>query len=191
MLAGITGTVATIEENALVVTSGFFRLRVACPRPVIAEAKVGAKIDLHTHLHVREDDLSLFGFAEEADLRLFRLLISVSGIGPKSGLEILSAGGDAIRNALVAEDIPFLTSIKGIGKKTAERAIIELREKIGHVESAHLRAASSKADGIRDDAVSALEGLGWKKSDIIKRFAEAPEGLDDAESLIRWFLTKS
>ncbi len=185
------GKVATIEDTALVVTSGFMRLRVACPRPVLAQAKVGEAIDLHTHLHVREDDLSLFGFAEEADLRLFRLLISVSGIGPKSGLEILSAGGDAIRNALIAEDIPFLTSIKGIGKKTAERAIIELREKIGSVHFGNGQLSVTKPHSVYDDAISALEGLGWKKSDIVKRFTEAPEALTDTEKLIRWFLTKS
>ncbi len=190
MLAGISGKVTSVEPHALVVQSGLFRIRVMCPAPVLASASAGTDIDLHTYLHVREDDLSLFGFAEEADLRLFQLLISVSGIGPKSGLEILSAGGDAIRNALIAEDVPFLTSIKGIGKKTAERAIIELREKIEHVDLSGAATPQYQTDSVHDDALAALEGLGWKKSEIQKRLAEAPEELKDAESVIRWFLTK-
>lgn len=190
MLAGISGQVTAVEDNALVVQCGLFRIRVACPLPLLAHAAVGGKVDLHTHLHVREDDLSLFGFADEADLRLFRLLISVSGIGPKGALEILAAGGDAVRQALQSEDVAFLTGIKGIGKRTAERAIIELREKIEHAAPATAPRQHPQSSA-RDEAVAALEGLGWKKSQIDQRLKQAPEDLCDTEALIRWFLTNS
>lgn len=191
MLAGISGTVVSVEGNTLIIRAGAFRFSVACPLPVLSQALPQSEIELCTYLHVREDELSLYGFAEQADLNLFKLLISVSGIGPKSGLEILGAGGDAVRSAIVSEDVKFLTSIKGIGKRTAERAIIELREKIG--------AAGDVAEGLPgrphvphiEEALAALTGLGWKPAEIKKRLEKAPESLKDTETLIRWFLTNS
>lgn len=189
MLAGISGKAIGVEENSIIIECGYFRIRVLCPLPVISNTHIGENIDLCTHFHVREDALMLYGFAEAADLKLFRLLISVSGIGPKGALEILAAGGEAVRNAIIQEDIAFLTSIKGIGKRIAERAIVELREKISLMFEVSPQSTQTGTLSTHDDILSALEGLGWKRNEIMKKLRDAPKSLQDSESVIRWFLT--
>lgn len=188
MLRGIEGIVEKRAENSLTLKCGFFSMRVFCPFPVLTKATDGKKISLVTHLHVREDVLTLFGFESEEQLELFEHLISVSGIGPKTALDILAAG-ESVVVALKNEDVSFLTSIKGIGKKTAERAILELKEK---VFSAHLSAEKSTPympSSVKKEASETLENLGWKKQQIIEQLKNAPDGLDSAEKIIKWFLT--
>lgn len=127
---------------------------------------LGTTVRLRTHLAVREDDMTLFGFMTEAEHQLFQRLITVSGIGPKIALGALSgmSAGD-LKAALMAGDVKRLSSISGIGKKTAERMIIELRDKFSNDDLlAELRPATVEGDAMQD-AVLALIALGYKEAD--------------------------
>ena len=186
MLCGIMGTVEEISDSSLILRCGAFSFSVFCPLSVLSRAVRGKNISLVTHLHVREDALTLFGFENNEQLELFSCLISVSGIGPKTALDILSAGEQAVTSALENEDISFLTNIKGIGKKTAQRAILELKGKLPHFS--HI-SPSVTSFPVHEEVITALEGLGWKKQEITARLQKAPNSLDTAEKIIQWFLT--
>ncbi|MCX7874975.1 MAG: Holliday junction branch migration protein RuvA [Melioribacteraceae bacterium] len=119
------------------------------------------EISLYTHLHVREDQLELFGFYTEAEKEMFELLISVSGIGPKSAQGILSGIQiDDLKEALKTSNISRLISIPGIGRKTAERLMIELRDKVDNIS---VEKSSLVSGNIRNDAVAALVNLGYNQ----------------------------
>jgi len=133
MIGSVSGTlVETYPDGALVDVNGV-GYRVLAPGSVLARLPgAGEKVRLHTHLHVREDALTLFGFLSAEERDVFEVLISVNGIGPKGGLAVLSVyAPDALRRAILGEDLDALTLIPGVGKKTASRMILELKEKLG------------------------------------------------------------
>ncbi len=147
-----------------------------------------------THFHVREDNHQLFGFATEEERSLFRLVLSVTGIGPKMGLAILSGIGTAeLRKAIVEGSIPTLTAISGIGRKTAERLIVELREKIVLLEPKAGAAVSTAKNALDErlveDSIQALISLGYKPLDakraLQKVLAERGSHEFSVEDLIR------
>lgn len=144
---------------------------------------LGAPVQLLTHYVVREDAQLLYGFAAAEERELFRLLISISGIGPKLGITILSGMTlQELKQAIVQGDIPSLTAIPGIGKKTAERVVIELREKISAEEiTGGPRAINlSQDDAILNDSLAALFELGYKKKDAQGALARAAKDLDQS-----------
>lgn len=128
--------------------------------------QIGSSIKVHTYFHVREDVQRLYGFVTEEERELFRLLISVSGVGPKVALAMLSGSSvEVLKSALANADIAMLTQIPGIGKKTAERVALELKEKIGAVPSlvaGQDRSGKSKEELLLNDALSALVSLGYR-----------------------------
>jgi holliday junction DNA helicase RuvA len=126
----------------------------------------GAAASLHIHTHLREDMLALYGFAEQAEKDLFLILLSVSGIGPKLALTILSSlSAEEIAVAIQSSDDQKLNAIPGIGKKTAARLILELKDKVKHLVTGSAPAGrSNQADVDVDDAVSALMNLGYKRN---------------------------
>ena len=133
MIGSVAGTlVETYPDGALVDVNGV-GYRVLAPASVLARLPgAGEKVRLHTHLHVREDALTLFGFTTAEERDVFEVLIGVNGIGPKGGLAVLSVyTPDALRRAILGEDLDALTLIPGVGKKTASRMILELKEKLG------------------------------------------------------------
>jgi len=148
----------------------------------------GDTIQLYTHLHVREDILQLYGFADLAEREIFRLLISISGVGPKLALAILSGGNsDDLRNAIANENVAMLTRIPGVGKKTAQRLILELKEKIYTQGASDLLGKTTGGPpvaapgGIAYEALQALLALGFKDSDARRKvdavIKAAPEEL--------------
>ncbi|PIV90507.1 Holliday junction branch migration protein RuvA [Candidatus Gracilibacteria bacterium CG17_big_fil_post_rev_8_21_14_2_50_48_13] len=151
--------------------------RTACQRALSENANVVLRV----HTHVREDQISLFGFASLRERELFRLLISVSGIGPKSALDVLSAPSSDVINALRDENVAFLLSCPGIGKKTAERLIIELKDKVLTWETVGTMETSvgyRRPVGLEEnygDVIEALVRLGYDKRHILpvlSRFVE-------------------
>ena len=139
----------------------------------------GQEVFLHVYTHVREDAIQLFGFGAEEEKRIFTTLLGVTGIGPKMALNVLSGLSlDEFLTALESEDVAMLCRIPGLGKKTAHRLILELREK--------LPAAAGPRDRLFEDALSALVNLGYKKN-IAQEFLEPvyKAGCTDIESLIR------
>lgn len=133
MIATVRGIVQTCGIDTLIVEVGGIGLLVYAPRPVVQGlGHVGDSILLHTHLHVREDAMTLFGFESPAQRALFELLLSVTGIGPKVALALLSAASpDELQTAIAREDTAMLARVPGIDKKTAARLVLELRGKFG------------------------------------------------------------
>ncbi len=160
MIASLRGILSVIGKGQVVVDVGGVGLQAFVPRPVLDTAELGQSIQLYTHLHVRENELTLYGFASEDELELFRLLQTVPGVGPKAALSVLSVlTPDRLRRALAEEDAATLSHVPCIGRKTAQKLVFDLKDKVGaeFAGSAPLPAAIS-ADV---DLIAALTGLGF------------------------------
>ena len=159
MIASLSGTVQKIEAGSLIVAVGGVGVRVYVPRTVLENVGgVGRVIGLHTHLQVRESDLSLFGFESEDDLELFEVLLGVQGVGPKVALAILGAlSPEMLKSAIMREETAILQRVPGIGKKTAERIMFQLRDKLDLGGAAALPLVSD----VDADVIDILTGLGF------------------------------
>lgn len=166
MIAELNGTIVRKSPAEAVVDVGGVGFRVLIPVSTYRElGKEGTGAHLFTYLHVREDALDLFGFHSDAERSLFRALISVSGIGPKLGLAVLSGlSPEVFHRAVVEEDLGLLTSVSGIGKKTAQRMIVELKEKLSGLDVATIGGVAGEAGEEAGDAVLALVSLGMKRN---------------------------
>jgi Holliday junction DNA helicase RuvA len=135
MIARLRGTVVGRRAEGIVVDVGGVGYLVAATQSALARAEPGAELELETYLHVREDTLQLYGFAERAERELFEQLLSVSGVGPKVALAIVSGSpARELRRAIALEDTKRFEAIPGIGKKTAQRVVLELKEKLADEE---------------------------------------------------------
>jgi holliday junction DNA helicase RuvA len=171
MIAFLRGRVLEKHPNRLIVDVGGVGYDVAVPLSTFYTAgDAGAEIALRVHTHVREDQLALYGFATALELAAFERLIAVSGIGPKLALAVLSGieSRDLI-GAIQRGDVVRLTRIPGVGKKTAERIVVELRDRLPKVlESTGGVAAAEPESALRDDLISALGNLGYHRQAIDK-----------------------
>ncbi len=160
MIASLHGTVQRIGKDNLVIGVGGVGLRVFVPRTVLEDVgSVGRSISLHTHLIVREQDLSLYGFESEDDLGLFELLLGVNGVGPKVALAILSTlSPEMLQSAIMQEETVILQRVPGIGKKTAERIMFQLRDKLDFTAVSTTMPFVSDIDS---DVIDILTGLGF------------------------------
>jgi len=166
MIASISGKLIRKNPTWIVVESGGIGFHISIPLSSYdAFGETGRDIRVLTHLHVREDALQLFGFSSEAERKLFLLLISVSGIGPRLAQGILSgiAVGD-FEQAVRGNDLDSLMKVPGIGKKTAERLVLELKEKIGEAGSTAEPSAAPDRSPLEEEAVLALVSLGYKRA---------------------------
>lgn len=147
--------------DSLVIQVGGVGYRVRVPAPVLARlGEPGSEVELFTHLQVREDDLSLYGFTTQDELELFELVLTVSGIGPKAALGMLSvASPNEVRAAIAQGNLSALTGIKGIGKKTAERLVLELRGKI------HVGEEIAELTPLDQEVVATLINLGYSAAE--------------------------
>ena len=194
MFAYIRGTVAALESDSVILDHQGIGYRIYVPSAVLAELSVGEERKLHTYFAVREDAMQLYGFLTADDLELFRLLIGVNGIGPKGALGILGVmSGDELRFAVLSEDAAGLSKAPGIGKKTAQKVIIELKDKLDLMDAFEKKAAHTAAgaaaqeNSAQSDAIMALTALGYSSTEAMRavRTAAAEEESEDAEALIR------
>jgi len=161
MIASLTGTVAAVGKDFVVVYVGGVGFRVFAPQTLLdGLSESGQEVTLHTHLHVRENDLTLYGCGSEEELALFRLLLSVSGIGPKVALAMLSfLPPDRLQAAIAQEDVTTLARVPGIGPKTAKKLVFDLKDKVSADVSVGEPAPTiTPAD---TDLIAALTGLGY------------------------------
>ncbi|MFO7538115.1 MAG: Holliday junction branch migration protein RuvA [Chloroflexota bacterium] len=160
MIASLSGTILQVEENSLIVGVGGVGLRVFVPGTVLEDTGgAGRPVRLHTHLIVREQDLALYGFATAEDRQLFETLLGVSGVGPKVALSILSTlSPELIQGAIAREETAVLQRVPGIGKKTAERLMFQLRDKLDISQISTLSPLTGDAD---TDVIDILTGLGF------------------------------
>lgn len=159
MIATLRGEVSQIEDNALVVEVGGVGLRVFVPAPARTNAKAGEIIFLFTHLVVREDALTLYGFESQADRDLFNTLLGVDGVGPKVALSVLSTLTlDSIQRAIFADESDLLGKVPGVGKKTAQKIALHLKDKLKPADALARVAALADYDS---EVLAALTALGY------------------------------
>lgn len=185
MLAYIGGKIQAKLDKALIVNANGVGYLVTVSEQVFAQTREDMEISLFLHTQVREDAISLYGFTDINELNFFKQLISVSGIGPKTAMEIMNADICKIKNAIALGDLAIISSIKGIGKKTAERLILELKNKINPTD---LTARTHSNILIDQDAIDALMRLGYSQGQIEKVLARTEESFADTEECIKYFL---
>ncbi len=186
MIAFLSGKLLEKQANTAIVDVGGVGYEVSIPLTTFYElGEVGSDVELRIYTHVREDAIQLFGFKTLRERDLYLKLIAVQGIGPKSGIAMLSGmSADEIIAALRSNNLARLTTIPGVGRKTAERMVIELRDKVGDIApgsaSTDVGSGSSlPADSVFDDALSALVNLGYQKNAAEKALDQAAkEGTD-------------
>jgi holliday junction DNA helicase RuvA len=191
MIAHVRGRVAHRGTGTVVVDVGGvgYLVHVTGASPVPAR---GEQVELHTSLQVREDSMTLYGFTERGSLELFELLLSSSGVGPRIALAALGTHRpDTIRAAIAGSDVATLTAVPGIGKKVAERLVLELKDKVGDFAPAEGEAASATTPGpvadARAEVREALLGLGYSAGEAQEALAAADPDrtADDAAVLLR------
>ena len=202
MIAHLSGTLLSKQATSVIVDVGGVGYEVTIPLSTFYDLEdMGSTVQLRIYTHVREDTLQLFGFKTARERELFLKIISVTGIGPKLGITLLSGmTADEMIASIRTNNLARLTLIPGIGRKTAERLIMELREKVAELSSAQLEdelgakpeAAEPTADTVRADALSALLNLGYQRSSAEKAIdAGLGEGGDiTVESILRRALKK-
>ncbi len=177
MIAHLTGKLLEKHANIAIVDVGGVGYEVSIPLSTFYElGEEGSDVSLRIYTHVREDAIQLFGFKTIRERDLYLRLISVQGIGPKLGITILSGmSADEIVAAIRANNLVKITSIPGIGRKTAERMVIELRDKVTEMsaEGAAGQTAALPTDDVFDDALSALTNLGYQKAAAEKAVKQA------------------
>jgi Holliday junction DNA helicase RuvA len=180
MIGSLRGTVQARRPDNVIIDVNGVGYQVNVPLNILANLpEEGNEVFLHIYTHVREDALQLFGFTSENEKKIFMVLLGISGIGPKMALNILSGlSYEDFLTALDTEDVAMLCRIPGLGKKTAHRLILELREKLPSV--------SGIKDRIFEDTLSALVNLGYKKN-IAQEFLEKAykQGFNDIEGLLK------
>lgn len=187
MIGRLRGTVARKAVEGVLVDVQGVGYEVLCPLSVLdVLPRMGEPCTLSIHTHVREDQLTLFGFADEEQRGLFRMLIGVTGIGPRLGLACLSTmTPDVFAEAVAGEDVKRLSTIPGVGKRTAERLVLELRDKVRRVAGSG--RAPTGGNLVLDELDSALRNLGYKPKDVeqlVGGLREEVEG-KDFEALLR------
>ncbi|MBR1511662.1 MAG: Holliday junction branch migration protein RuvA [Acidaminococcaceae bacterium] len=194
MIGSIKGTVAyQAAEYCLVETAGGVGYRIFMPISQLRTLSVGQSVRVLTYTAVREDAIQLYGFMTQQYYDLFTLLLSVSGVGPKGALGILGAAKpEDFYLAVQSRDLKMLTKLPGIGKKTAERMVLELKDKIGTLESAEndrefAEAVSGNSDSAAvNEAMAALSALGYSNSEILPVLRKIPDyGTLKRDELIR------
>jgi holliday junction DNA helicase RuvA len=177
MIAHLRGRLLSKQPNQAIIEAGGVGYELTISIPTFTElTNVGGEVALHVHTHVREDALALFGFLRAEEKKLFEKLIGVSGIGPKLAITILSGMSTEFMVAAIrGNDVAQLTKIPGIGKKTAERMVLELRDKLDAFGTA---PAPTKTTPVEEDVLSALVNLGYQRASAEKAVSKATESGD-------------
>ena len=177
MIASVSGTVAALAPDGVVVEVGGVGLAVQCSPNTIAGLRVGEAARLATSLIVREDSLTLYGFASEDERSLFELLQTSSGVGPRLAQAVLAVHQpDTVRRAVASGDVATLTLVPGIGKKGAERMILELKDRIGAIGAGGVAPAAGPASAWQAQVTQGLTSLGWAQRDAEEAAAAVAEG---------------
>ncbi|MDD3840896.1 MAG: Holliday junction branch migration protein RuvA [Clostridia bacterium] len=195
MFAYINGKLEVINDDNVVVDVNGIGYRIFVSSYSLSRiGKIGEQIKLYTYLHVKEDALTVFGFSSKQELMLFEKLISVNRVGPKIALNFLSTlSPDQIIMAITSNDLKTLTSLPGVGKKTAQRIMLELKDKLDMID-----LNDNNASGLENvnqshcqEAVQALVNLGYSQNDARKMIDDVKEDYQDVEDLIKAALKRS
>ena len=190
MIAFLTGRVASKRTGECVLDVGGVGFRLAMSTSSLAALPAeGDTVTVHTHLHVREDELSLFGFESTDERALFEQLLTVSGVGPKVALATLSALAPAtLTEAIAREDVALISSVPGIGKKTAQRIILDLKDRLGLPDLT--AAAPGVGADVAAEATEALHGMGFSSAEVAVALSGYEGDAADAQAVLRYALKR-
>lgn len=181
MIGHIEGTTLALRPGFVILSAGGVGYKVAATKEVLASLSQGSRAALWTYLAVRETALDLYGFRSEEEMHFFELLLTVSGIGPKSALAILDiAAVETLRSAIVRGNAGYLTNVSGIGKKTAEKIIVELRDKVGL--AAEGAGGAMKGD---EEALEAMRSLGYTPAEARDALRKVPNDIEGSNDRLR------
>ncbi|PDO10239.1 MAG: Holliday junction DNA helicase RuvA [Candidatus Reconcilbacillus cellulovorans] len=202
MMEYLRGKAVYVGRDCLVVDVGGIGYRIVCPDPRAFRPAAGGETVVYVHQVVREDAVLLYGFPTREEQQLFRLLLHVSGVGPKVALGVLTGGSpDSVIRAVLQENLDFLSKLPGVGKKTAQRIILELKEKIlkretyfDLLDAAVLQAEDSSRDGLPasagvggwDEAREALVALGYTSAEAERVYRRIKDTVDPAAPVDVW-----
>ena len=178
MIAYIKGVLADVKEDGIVVETGSIGYNIQVAGNVLGNLPcIGSEVKIHTYTYVREDVLALYGFLTKDDLQMFLLLLGVNGVGPKGALGILSMfSAQELRLAIISQDSKTIAKAPGIGAKTAQRMLIDLKDKVSveetfekmGTETVNVSSVKTENSGARSDAIEALTALGYSASESMK-----------------------
>lgn len=183
MIGSLKGKVDFKSGTTIIVDVHGVGYKAQVSSEVLGKALVGQEIKIYTYTHVREDVLELFGFSSADDLKLFEQIIGISGIGPRTALNIFSIGTrDGISEAIIKGDVEFFTQVSRLGKKNAQKLIIELRGKLGSLEDLDL---SEETDGQTNEIITALKTFGFSAGEAKEAIKSIDKRIESVEEKIR------
>lgn len=183
MIAYLSGTVISKQDRTIILNVSGTGYLIYVPRGLKEKTSEGEKLELYIHTNVREDDISLYGFGSKDEWQFFKLLLTVSGVGPKSALEILTMPMPRVKTAIAKKDSALLSTIQGIGKKTSERIIVDLQGKVKE----ELMEDQIETP-VREDIMQALISLGYNRQQVAHGLKKIPQELEREEEIIKYFL---
>ena len=196
MIAFVRGTAVDMSEAAVVIEAGGIGYEIFMTGNDLGRIRIGDQIKVHTYFNVREDAMQLYGFLAKDDLQMFRLLLGVNGIGPKAAVGVLSAmNADDLRFAVLSDDIRTISRAPGIGRKTAQKLILELKDKLSledafekklaHADETAAAAGETAADASKE-AVEALVALGYSSTEAMRAVRMVKDvSPDDVEGILK------
>ena len=195
MIAFVRGTAVDMTENSVIVEAGGIGYEIYMTGTDLSQIHMGEEVKIHTYFNVREDAMQLYGFLKKDDLQMFKLLLAVNGDGPKAAMGVLSGiTADELSFAVLSDDVKTLSKAPGIGKKTAQKLILDLKDKLKLEDAFELKLAQEQekaeasgdvSDG-RQEAVAALVALGYSSTDALRAVRKVTEvSSDDVEGLLK------
>ncbi len=192
MISFIKGELVSVKEDKIIVEAGGIGYNIFVPTSLLPNLpQTGSEVKIYTYLNVREDAMNLFGFLNEDDLDMYKMLLGVNGVGPKAALGVLSnISTNDLRIAIVSDDAKTIAKAPGLGNKTAQKIILELKSKIdleatlGNIESDASIPASINDDD-RNEAVQALTALGYSASESMKAVRKVPMDVKGADAILK------
>ena len=196
MIAFVRGTAVDMTENSVIVEAGGIGYEIYMTGTDLSQIHMGEEVKIHTYFNVREDAMQLYGFRSKDDLQMFKLLLGVNGVGPKAAVGVLAGiTADELRFAILSDDVKTLSKAPGIGKKTAQKLILELKDKMTLEDAFELKLAHAQEKAVaglgeisdgRQEAVEALVALGYSSTDALRAVRKVTDvAPDDVEGLLK------
>ena len=196
MIAFVRGTAVDMTENSVIVEAGGIGYEIYMTGTDLSQIHMGEEVKIHTYFNVREDAMQLYGFRSKDDLQMFKLLLGVNGVGPKAAVGVLAGiTADELRFAILSDDVKTLSKAPGIGKKTAQKLILELKDKMKLEDAFELKLAHEQEKAVaglgevsdgRQEAVEALVALGYRSTDALRAVRKVTDvAPDDVEGLLK------
>lgn len=186
MIAYLSGTIIKKQEKSIIIKTGQIGYEARVTGNLLCEINEGEETELFAYTHVREDALEIFGFKTYEELQFFKKLISISGVGPRTAQDILSLPIDKLKNAIINEESAFICTVPKVGKRIADRIVLELKDKISIADADRTHGLLTNKQN--QDAISALEKLGYSKKQIQQGLLSLPKDMENPEQIIKFFL---